>query len=290
MIEELKTFIEVVECKNFTKTAKKINLSQPSVSVHIKRLENYFDTILINRSNKTRNIEITQAGYIVYDNSKKIINMIRETEERVLECKGITGGNLIIGASETIGNYLLPKLLAEFTKDYPNVHIEVIIENTSSICKKLNNLEIDIGLIEGIDTHFDFIREDFYEDRLVLVVSKEFDMDEKPYLKNLQNKIWISREDGSGTQEYLKLFLNSKNIHPKNIIVFSSNYSVKEAVKNNMGVTIISEYVVKDALKLGELSILPIEVDYNRKFSYILQKDKERSNIVDKFLERLKNY
>lgn len=289
MIEELKTLIAVVEQKNFTKAAKQINLSQPSVSLHIKRLENYFNTILINRSHKSKNIEITESGYEVYENSKKIIGMLKDTEQKVLELKGRTSGKLIIGASKTIGNYLLPKLLSEFTKEYPSIEIEVIIENTSSICKKLNNLEIDVGLVEGIETHFNFIRENFYDDKMVIVASNDLKFDSKSYFSGLQNQVWISREEGSGTQEYLNLFLNTNNIHPKNRIVFSSNYSIKEAVKNNMGVTMISEYVVRESVNLGELYILPVDISYTRKFSYILSTEKQNSKALNKFLDKLKS-
>lgn len=290
MIEEIKTFIEVVECKNFTKAAKKINLSQPSVSVHIKRLENYFNTTLIDRSNKNRNVEVTETGYEVYEQGKKILSLLEQTQQNIKELSGITCGKLKIGASLTIGDYLLPKLLSKFREENPHIELEIIVENTLNICKKLNNLEIDIGLIEGIDTYYIFKKEPFYFDEMVLIVSKDsYILDGEFSVDKLQDQVWITREEGSGTQAYLKLFLSVYNIHPKNIITFSSNYAVKEAVKNNMGITLTSELVARESINQGDLIKLPINTDYKREFSYILSVNKDNSNALNIFLNTLNN-
>lgn len=279
MIEEMKVFIEVVKCKNFTKAAKKVNLSQPSVSVYIKGLEEYLDTRLINRSNKNKNIEVTPSGYIVYEQSQKIINLIKETKEKINEIDNNVIDKIKIGASMTIGNHLLPKILADFTKDNPNIEIEVVIGNTMMICEKLNNLEIDIGLVEGINTYFNFERKNFYNDELLIAVSKDSDLLQGEFNMNkLQDRVWVSREEGSGTQEYLKLFLSENNLRPKNFIVLGSNYSVKEVVKNNIGITLISKKVINESLNNGEIKILPSKTNYTRKFSYILSPNKKLLN------------
>ncbi|WP_423738792.1 LysR substrate-binding domain-containing protein [Clostridium chromiireducens] len=108
--------------------------------------------------------------------------------------------------------------------------------------------------------------------------------------EDLQNQTWISREIGSGTKQYLNIFLSTNNINAKNIIVFGSNYSVKESVKNNLGITFISSLVIKNSLKNKEISILKTNHEYTRPFSYIMQKGITPSKGALAFIDLLKNY
>lgn len=137
MVEELKTFISVDDYKNFTKAAEYLNLSQPSVSTHIKNLENIFGVTLINRSIKQKTISITESGYTLYKRAKEIISLLDVTFIDVKNLSSSVKGSLKIGASLTIGEYILPKFLAIFSKKYPDVDIEVIIENTALISSEL---------------------------------------------------------------------------------------------------------------------------------------------------------
>lgn len=290
MIDELKTFIAVVQYKNFTKAAESLNLSQPSVSIHIKHLESYFNTILVQRSIKQKNINITQAGYLLYDRSKQIIKLLDDTRNDLSHYKNVISGKLHIGASLTIGEYFLPAFLGRFAKAYPDLELEVTIENTHNICEKVKNFQVDLALIEGTASSSNFVIHNFYTDTMVVavpynyyLVNKKFSADE------LQNQTWISREAGSGTREYLKHFLDSNNINPKNIMVFGSNYSVKEAVKNNLGITFISSLVTEQPLKSKEISILKTPHKYTRPFSYILQKGITPSKAASAFIDMLKN-
>ena len=144
LIEELKTFISVVDKKSFTKAANSINISQPSVSLHIKTLEKKFNTILIERSNKQRSISITQTGEMLYKKAKQIISLIDDTKDELNNYHNSTSGTLKIGASMTIGEFLLPSILGEFIKEFPNIKLEVAIENTHNIYEKFKNYDIDI--------------------------------------------------------------------------------------------------------------------------------------------------
>jgi len=150
MIEALKTFMAVVEYKNFTKAAEAIRLSQPSVSLHIKQLEQYFGAILIIRSSKQKKITITSAGYLLYERAGEIINILDKTKSELTRFQDSVCGELRIGASFTIGEYILPAFLGKFSKEYPDLTLEVKIGNTAAICDMVTRKELDIGLIEGI--------------------------------------------------------------------------------------------------------------------------------------------
>lgn len=291
MLEELKTFIAVVEYENFTKAGERVNLSQPSVSVHIKNLEEYFGVSLVTRSVKKKNIVITESGLLLYKRAKEMLKLMETTKDELKNISNTVKGHLRIGASLTIGEYFLPDFLSEFSKAYPDIEIEVIIANTNSICDKIKNLKIDIGLIEGVAPSFDFNQQYFSEDRMVLMVPYNDPITrEKFSYELLKNRRWISRESGSGTREYLNMFLTTKEITPKSIMVMGSNYSVKEAVKNNLGITLISNYVAEAGIRNNELSVIELEESYKRHFSYIVPKDIAITKATQVFIESLKNY
>ncbi|KGM97237.1 LysR family transcriptional regulator [Clostridium novyi A str. 4552] len=291
MLEELKTFIAVVECKNFTRAAENINLSQPSVSLHIKRLEEYFNTTLIQRSIKQKNIVVTKSGKLLYKRGKQILSLLEDTRYELLDYSKSIRGELKIGASFTIGEYFLPAFLGVFSKEYPELKLQVKIKNTADICKKVENLEVDLGLIEGIVPSDKFDYENFYRDKMVLAVShSNLIANRKFSKKNYENQTWITREEGSGTREYLNIFLENNEIVPKDIIVLGSNYAVKEAVRNNLGVTFISEHIAKIAEKNKELKIVNTNKEYTRSFSYILPKNIILSNATKALIYKIKDY
>ncbi|MEG1311958.1 MAG: LysR family transcriptional regulator [Romboutsia sp.] len=291
MLEELKTFISVVEHKNFTKAGEYLNLSQPSVSTHIKNLEKFFKVTLINRSVKQKTIFITESGYTLYKRSKEVINLLATTYMEVHNTSNSIKGNLKIGASLTIGEYILPKFVGIFSEKYPDIDVEIFINNTSTICSHLKDLTIDIGLIEGTSSSSNFTQEYFLKDNMVLAFAYNTNLNNSNFsLDTLNNKKWIVREEGSGTREFLNMFLSANEIIPERIMVLGSNYAVKEAVKNNLGVTIISDFVTERAVKNNELSTIDLGDSYTRHFSYISPKNITLSKSSQVFLDELKDY
>ncbi len=291
MLEELKTFIAVVEYESFTKAGEMVNLSQPSVSVHIKNLESYFDVKLIDRSVKQKNIVITEQGYLLYRRTKEMLKLLETTKDELKNISNSVKGQVKIGATFTIGEYFLPDFLKEFSKEYPDIEIEVVIENTANICERVRGLKVDLGLIEGISSSFEFYQEYFSEDKMVLMLPYNHQLTKEEFSYNkLQNLRWITREVGSGTRDYLNIFLTTNEIVPKSIMIFGSNNSIKEAVKLGLGITLISNYVAKEGVKNKEVSVIEIDKNNKRHFSYILSKDISISKATEIFLEKLKSY
>lgn len=290
MIEELKTFIAVVDKKSFTKAANFINISQPSVSSHISILEKYFNTRLIERSNKQRNILVTQTGKILYERAKQLLGFLEETKEELSSYHNSISGTLKLGSSMTIGEFLLPSILGDFIKEFPKIKLEVTIENTKHIYDKFKNYDIDIALIEGTVPIHNYVHKNFYKDTMVIVAPNSFCSNKGLSLRDyLSRQTWIHREEGSGTGENLNIFLNNEGISPKNFIVLGSNYAIKEAVKNNLGITFISSLVVNEAVKNREIEIIPTKTEYNRYFSYMVH-EKSMSRLASLFIEKLQLY
>lgn len=145
--DALKTFVTLAEVKNFTKTAEILLMSQPSVSMHIKNLEKEFQTKLFERSPKF--LKITPTGEILYDRAKQMIAIYEQTKQDILDHHHSIKGELKIGASFTIGEYILPSLLFDLQADYPELELQAVIGNTEEIVQSVRRYKVDIGLIEG---------------------------------------------------------------------------------------------------------------------------------------------
>lgn len=291
LFEELKTFVAVVEHKNFTKAGEYLNLSQPSVSTHIKNLESYYGVTLINRSIKHKSIVITENGYKLYNRAKEILHILDTTYMEVRDISDSIKGIIKVGASLTIGEYILPGFLTIFRKKYPDIEVDLLIENTTLIAENLKDLTLDIGFIECVSSYPNLNQEYLSEDKMVLAVPYDPHWINNKFTFNLlQNQNWVAREEGSGTREYLNLFLNSNKILPKNLMILGSNYAVKEAVRNGLGITLISNFVAAPAAKNKELITIELDKSYNRNFSYILPKNINVTKATEIFLQEFKNY
>lgn len=291
MLEELKTFIAVVEIKNFTKAAEYLSLSQPSVSVHIKNLENYFGEKLIDRSVRQKSIKITEQGYLLYKRAKEVVSIIDAAKLEVKIDTEQVSGDFKISAVPSAANYILPKYIANFSKKYPNINIELSIKAFDDVKKDLVNLNADVGIIDRKIMSDDFEQQECFKESMKLI----FPYDYKSYISNihsydnLSGKNWILREKGSGTRFLTEYFLNKKQIIPKSVFIMGSSYSVKEAVKNGMGISILSSSACKQFENSNEILCMDIDNEFSRTFYSISQKNFKPKRSVSLFLDEIKN-
>lgn len=287
-LDALRTFITVVDEKNFTKAGEKLLLSQPSVSLHIKNLEIEFQTKLLDRSPKF--LHTTPTGKLLYQRAKQLLTLYDKTREEIYDHHHRIAGTLKIGASYTIGEYYLPALLAKFYKMYPDIQLEVHIDNTEKINQSVRLLQNDIGLIEGHTNDKDLEIHSFMEDEMVIVAPCDHALAKKNPLDvdDLQDLTWVTREHGSGTREYMDHFIRSYGVRAKNLVTISSNQGVKEAVANGMGISILSMWVVKKAVEQKELAIVQFQNQtFTRMFSYIISSNIEHHKATQVFLDVL---
>ena len=228
MIEELETLLAVAEYRNFTRAAQKRNISQPTASVQIKKLEEFFGASLIERTAKHKNVALTSAGKILLQSAGNICAEIEYAKAAIGGWQEKLEGVLRIGASQTIGEYFLPEYLGRFTKKYSKLEPEIIIGNTKHIVNLLLNGEIDVGLV------------------VIAAAGHEAG----------GNMRWIIREEGSASREQWESFVRESNINiNRRPVIFNTNFAVKEAVKNNLGCALISEHIAVQAQRAGEVSI-----------------------------------
>lgn len=286
--EALKTFVTLAEVQNFTKTAELLLISQPSVSLHIKNLEQEFQTQLFLRSPKF--LKITPTGEILYERAKQIMTIYEQTKQDILEHHNIIKGELKIGASFTIGEYILPSLLMDLQKDYPDLELQVIIGNTGEIVQSVRLFQVDIGLIEGQTNDKELSVHPFLQDELFIISSNDHKLANKNdvTMTDLQNQSWITRESGSGTGEYLNHVIRSNGLKVKSLLTISSNQGIKETVMNGMGLSLLSHSVIeRDALHKN-LSIIKLkDHSFKRTLSYVYSPIMQDKNNVKAFISSL---
>ncbi|SHS46017.1 LysR family transcriptional regulator [Mycobacteroides abscessus subsp. abscessus] len=287
--DELKTFVTLVEVKNFTKTAELLLMSQPSVSLHIKNLENEFQTKLFIRSPKQ--LKITPSGEILYDRAKQLISMYEQTKQDILDLHSSVRGSLKIGASFTIGEYILPSLLFDIQKEHQALELEVVIGNTKEIVLSVKRHEVDIGLIEGQTNEKELSVHPFLKDELFVVSSATHPlaiMNRDIFISDLQNQLWVTREVGSGTREYLNHVIRSNGLKVKSLLSISSNQGIKETISKGMGLSLLSNSVIHKEVKNGELAILNVK-DYRfpRTLSYVYSPIMKEKKNVKLFIDHL---
>ncbi len=286
--DALRTFITLAELKNFTKTSEVLHISQPSVSLHIKNLEKEFQTELFIRSPKY--VQITPSGNILYNRAKQILSLYEQTKEDILAHHDSIEGELKIGASFTIGEYILPAFLSKLQKDFPKLDLTVIIGNTEEIVRHVREFQVDIGLIEGQTNDKELTIHPFMQDELFIISSPAYPgFKNNMTLNDLQDHTWITREEGSGTREYINHVIRSNGLKVKSLLTISSNQGVKESVRQGLGISLLSHSVIEREVEHGDLSIVRLEnQSFTRTFSYVLSPVMEHKRSVEAFIQAIR--
>lgn len=286
--DALKTFVTLAEVKNFTKTAELLLMSQPSVSMHIKNLEKEFQTKLFERSPKY--LKITPTGEILYDRAKQMITIYEQTRQDILDHHNSIKCELKIGASFTIGEYILPSLLFDLQKEYPELELKAVIGNTEEIVQSVRLYKVDIGLIEGQTNEKELSVHAFMQDELFITASSNHPLAAKQdvTMADLQNQTWVTREVGSGTREYLNHVIRSNGLKVKSFLTISSNQGIKETLMTGIGLSLLSESVIERDVQHGNLSVIRLKNQtFTRTLSYIYSPVMQDKKNVKTFINAL---
>jgi len=278
----LQVFIEVVEQSNFSRAAESLHMTQPAVSQYIKALEERLDTRLLERTNKY--ISLNKAGEIVYQHALEISGLYTQMQTLVDDLTEKASGELKIGASYTFGEYRLPKIIAQMKESYPNIHPSITIGNSKNIAELVNNYQIDIGIIEGHVDYEDLLIDSLVNDSLVLVSAPGHVINES----KLEEESWIVRETGSGTREVTEKCFKTLGISPSKLLEFSSTQLIKSSVEAGLGISLMSEWVIRrevesNHLKINEIKGFPLI----REFSFIT-KSEFKTRVLEVFIELIK--
>ncbi|MDM1045981.1 LysR family transcriptional regulator [Myroides sp. 1354] len=289
----LKVFYTVAKRESFTKAAKELLISQPAVSKHIREIESHYQTKLFVRDGIT--IRLTESGRLLYTYAEDIFSTYRNLEFDMHALNAKMGGNLRIGASTTVSQYVLPPLLAEFRGKVHDIHLDILSENSAVIEQLLLSKNIDVGIVEGCSKNPQIKYIDFIDDEIVLVCRAE-----NPKFKTgiiepeeLKDYSFLLRETGSGTLDVIESNLNQVGIslnQLRNEMNFSSTESIKMYLKHSDSFAFLSIHAILKELKYNELVVVDINgLDIRRKFS-IVQRQGQESALVELFIRFIKSY
>ncbi|MFB0847040.1 LysR family transcriptional regulator [Paenibacillus oleatilyticus] len=288
-IEQLKVFVTVAELQHFSRAAELLHLSQPGVSMHIRSLENEFGTKLLHRSSKR--VKLTEAGEILYRQAKAILLQYETAKHEIDRLNQVVSGSLSVGASFTIGEFLLPKLLASYARLYPGVEVQVTVGNTDEIERLVQAHELEVGLVEGELQRPGIRSETFMEDEMIVAVPAGHPLAAYREVtpEALQDQVWIFREVGSGTRAYSDRLIREWGLRVQRAYVLSSTQGVKETVAAGLGIAVLSRWTVGRMLATEELKELRIRGQrLTRLLSLILGEERAGTLALDRFVQQVR--
>jgi DNA-binding transcriptional LysR family regulator len=284
----LQVFHAVAKQMSFTKAAEVLYMTQPAVTFQIKQLEEHFNARLFERGHGK--IALTPAGEVVLEYAEKILAMSQELETRVREMTGRLSGPLLIGASTTIAEFLLPPVLGEFKAQHPEVQAKLAVANSEAIENRVAEHTLDIGLIEAPSHLPTLLTEVCCDDELQVIVAPKHPLAKLKSVtpKQLVEYPYVTREPGSGTREFTDLYFRKAGIHANELNVvmeLGSPEALKGVVGTGLGFAVISRVTVERERRLGDLVALPLQPKLIRTLSLVYPKEKFRSRLVNTFVE-----
>ena len=289
----LQVFHTVARLLSFTKAAESLHMTQPAVTFQVRQLEEQFNTRLFDRTHNR--ISLTEAGQRVYEFADRIFELYAEMENAVRDMTGEISGMLVIGASTTIAEYMLPALLGDFKKQYPDINVHLKVSNSDGIVSMVENNDIDLGVVEAPVMNKNLVVEGCRKDRLVAIVPPQHTLasQETVAMKDLLENAYIAREEGSGTREVIHEYLAQLGMQASDVHVsmeLGSPEAIKGAVEAGMGISIVSEVTIHKELQLGSLVALELDPPIQRPFSFVHQKQKFRQRAMDELLSFARAY
>ena len=289
-IHQLRVFASVFKNKSFSKASEDLYLTQPTISNHIKGLEEELECKLFDRLGRT--IIPTKEAEVLFTYSTEIIEKTRNLKEIIGRFQKELKGKVIIGASTIPGTYLLPRIMSGFKEKYPSVFFQIMVADSKGIVDSISRHEMLIGVVGAkIDgEHIHYIP--FVEDELIAVASPSLGIKKKMTLKEIVGLPVIMREEGSGTRKETERLMKQHGVSMDRINisgVFGSTDAIKQAVKAGLGVSVLSKFAVSDELAhktLVRISLTDLEM--RRRFYIVVHRKRTLPAAYNTFLEYLK--
>ncbi|MBR8702304.1 HTH-type transcriptional regulator CysL [Fusobacterium sp. DD29] len=269
------TFIELCKTRNYTKTAENLHMTQPAVTQHIKHLEEFYQCKLFNYNKKV--LTMTEQGKILYKYLLTLSSDSKKIQEEITEL-GYVKRTLHFGATLTIGEYAMPKIMEKLSIDYPDVNINFMIRDTRELLEELKNGNIEFALIEGFFEKTDYESIVFAKETFVGVCSVDNPIAQKKCsFEDLLSERLILREAGSGSRDIFEKILYENNLSISN---FKKKYEIeninviKELVKKDVGISFLYKKAIEDDLKAGQLAVIDVKnSEEEREFNFVFMKN-----------------
>ncbi|MBM6801877.1 LysR family transcriptional regulator [Mediterraneibacter glycyrrhizinilyticus] len=288
----METFLTVCQCMNFTRASEKLNITQPAVSQHIHFLEKHYNTKLFRYEGKK--LKLTGAGEILRNASLTMMhdeismqNQMQKTDEEE---------EIHFGATRTVGDVLMGRILERYLRRYPDAKICMIVDNTQELLRKLDEGIIDFALVEGFFQKNEYDHQKYSDENYIAVCAPDYTFNSDKIttdvsVENLFHERLLVREEGSGTREVLERCLDAQNfsIHDfDKVMEVGSLQTIKELTKAGCGITFLYETAVQDELKEGTLKRIPLKsFEISHEFNFIWRRG---SIYADRYMEIFRRF
>lgn len=287
----LHIFCKVVELRSFSRAAKAVYLSQPTVSSHIKDLENHFECKLVDRLG--RDVVPTKAGSLLYGYATRMIALKGEAENAIAEFQGKIKGRLTIGGSTIPAGYILPPLLGKFKESYPEVMVTLVQGDTERVVRDTLQGNVELGIVGAKAQEVQLSQNKIVDDEMFLVVPRKHKWAGRRHvaMDEVFEEPFIMRELGSGTRKSIEQVLDKAG-HPVgalNIVAeMGSTEAIRQGIKAGVGVSILSECAVAEELAAGTLNKLKIQgLSFKRAFYLTVHRHRTQSPLCRTFIDFL---
>jgi DNA-binding transcriptional LysR family regulator len=290
-IRKLDAFCRVVELKSFTRAGEAMLLSQPTISEHIRSLEEELGQKLVDRLG--REVEVTPAGRVLYGYARKIMQTRHEAVQAMEQYSGKLVGRILLGCGTIPGTYILPELIGRFRAQYPSIKATLSISSSRIISRKVLEGELEFGVVGARWNNSGLSWREIFSDELTLAVHPvhPWALKETVSIQDVIHEPFIMREPESGTRKVFSRILEENGLKEsslKEVAEIGSTAAIKEAVKAGIGVSILSRYAVKDDVDCGRLVAVAIDENrMHRPFYLIQRKNRALSPVASVFLEYL---
>ncbi|WP_263382077.1 LysR family transcriptional regulator [Granulicella arctica] len=257
----LKVFRAAAHSLNFRKASEELFITQPAVTQQIRALEEELGVSLFDRTKGK--VTLTESGMVLHKYALSLKAIVDEAVQAIAEVSGTRVDELRVGASQTIGQYLLPNLLAAFRKDYPGVSLSGMSGNTDEVLTSLAEHRIDLALVEGPALRSDVKAEPFMEDHMVLVVPHDHEWaDQDIDVNDLQSAAFVTREHGSGSRRVVEEALEQAGLQLRSLrttMTLDTTEGILSAVEAGLGIAFVSRWAVRNQLSLGTLKLARVK-------------------------------
>ncbi len=292
-MRRLEVFCKVVEFKSFTKAGEALLLAQPTVSEHLRTLEEMLGEKLVDRLG--REVLPTPAGKVFYQYARNILQMREEAVQALSQFKGNLSGKLVLGASTIPGTYILPRVIGSFKSAHPAIQILLRIADTAQIVEEVLEGNLETGMVGSKSNDRRLITEEVCLDELVLAVVPNHPWAEKRKIRvaELSKQPFILRERGSGTRMVMSRILEEHGMDISRLVVsaeMGSTEAVRQGIKARIGASIISREAVAEDFQQGSLVAVEIEaISFLRPLYLIQRKNRQISPLGVAFLAHLRS-
>jgi DNA-binding transcriptional LysR family regulator len=287
-LNHLRVFASVARHGSMTRAARELRVSQPAVSKQLSDLEHDLAAPLVDRL--PRGVRLTAAGELLFAHAQRILQAERSAEQELDELQSLGRGKLSVGASTTIGSYLVPSLFGELHRSHPGVQLDLEIANTAVIQSAVLEHRLDLGLIEGFVTSDNLAVETLAGDEMVAIAAPSHPALAKAPLRAsaLRDLPVLMREQGSGTREVVEAALAARGVEIRPIMSLGSTEALKNAVLHGLGIAIVSQLTVQHELRSGRLAELAFsDLQIRRDLYLVTLKGKRQSPAATAFMELL---